>query len=423
MKSYSSEVNQLAQSAANAQRSGDAAGAAQLWTQILARAPDHPEALFALGRQAMDARNLHQALDLLRRAAASNPTQPVIHLNIAYVAEAMGDIYAQGQALDAAIKADPYFYPAQFARGAYLEKSGRPKQAANVYSNALRISPPRDQLPPTIQAHAIRAANVVEAFTAQKEAFLRSRTAAARERLRGEDLGRAEESLAIMAGVKKAYVHQPVRFHFPELPATCFFKRSHFPWLAQLEAATNDIAAELEGILREIGGEFEAYVQKEATEPLNQWAELNKSNRWSALFLWRDGTRVDHICRRAPKTAALLEQIPVLDVPGRGPTAFFSALDAKTHIPPHTGVNNIRSIVHLPLIVPENTWFRVGNDKRPFKRGEAWVFDDSIEHEAMNDSDERRIILIFDVWNPNLTDAERQIVREMMAAEDEFERE
>ncbi|HAH11667.1 MAG TPA: aspartyl beta-hydroxylase, partial [Alphaproteobacteria bacterium] len=152
------------------------------------------------------------------------------------------------------------------------------------------------------------------------------------------------------------------------------------------------------GILREIGSEFEAYVQKEATEPLNQWAELNKSQRWSALFLYKDGTRIDHICRRAPKTLAILERIPRLDIPGRGPTAFFSALDAKTHIPPHTGVNNIRSIVHLPLIVPENTWFRVGNDKRPFKRGEAWVFDDSIEHEAMNDSDERRIILIFDVW-------------------------
>jgi aspartyl/asparaginyl beta-hydroxylase (cupin superfamily) len=52
--------------------------------------------------------------------------------------------------------------------------------------------------------------------------------------------------------------------------------------------------------------------------------------------------------------------------------------------------------------------------------GQAWVFDDTIEHEAWNDSDDTRTILIFDVWNPYLTAAERDLVCAMMAAKNAF---
>ncbi len=52
---------------------------------------------------------------------------------------------------------------------------------------------------------------------------------------------------------------------------------------------------------------------------------------------------------------------------------------------------------------------------------EAWVFDDTIEHEAWNDSDELRIILIFDVWNPFLSEAERELITAMLHAQNEFQ--
>jgi aspartate beta-hydroxylase len=35
------------------------------------------------------------------------------------------------------------------------------------------------------------------------------------------------------------------------------------------------------------------------------------------------------------------------------------------------------------------------------------VFDDSIAHEAINQSDHTRVVLIFDTWNPYLGEAER----------------
>jgi aspartyl/asparaginyl beta-hydroxylase (cupin superfamily) len=102
-------------------------------------------------------------------------------------------------------------------------------------------------------------------------------------------------------------------------------------------------------------------------------------------------------------------------VPGSAPSAFFSTLAPKTLIPPHTGVTNARLVVHVPLIVPPGCWFRVGNERREWKPGEALIFDDTIEHEAWNGSDELRAVLIFDVWNPYLDEKERALVCELLA--------
>jgi aspartyl/asparaginyl beta-hydroxylase (cupin superfamily) len=150
--------------------------------------------------------------------------------------------------------------------------------------------------------------------------------------------------------------------------------------------------------------------------PLDQWAELNKSRRWSAFFLWRDGVRVDAHADRCPRTAGLLARAPTADVRGYAPTAFFSILDRKSHIPPHCGVTNARLIVHLPLVVPPNCRFRVGSQTREWREGEAWVFDDTIEHEAWNDSEIPRAILIFDTWHPALNAGEREMIRTAVPA-------
>jgi aspartate beta-hydroxylase len=88
----------------------------------------------------------------------------------------------------------------------------------------------------------------------------------------------------------------------------------------------------------------------------------------------------------------------------------YSLLAPHTRIPPHTSSTNARLIVHLPLIVPGGCRFRVGNETREWEEGKAWVFDDTIDHEAWNDSGHLRVILMIDVWNPYLTAAEREMV-------------
>jgi aspartyl/asparaginyl beta-hydroxylase (cupin superfamily) len=89
----------------------------------------------------------------------------------------------------------------------------------------------------------------------------------------------------------------------------------------------------------------------------------------------------------------------------------FSILKPGAIIPPHTGVTNIRAVVHLPLVVPSNCGFRVGAESREWREGVAWAFDDTIEHEAWNGSAQPRAILIADAWNPHLCEDERILLR------------
>jgi aspartyl/asparaginyl beta-hydroxylase (cupin superfamily) len=105
---------------------------------------------------------------------------------------------------------------------------------------------------------------------------------------------------------------------------------------------------------------------------------------------------------------------------GTAPTAVFSLREPKTRIPPHTGVNNARLIAHLPLIVPSGCGFRVGAETRHWEPGKAFVFDDTIEHEAWNDSDQLRVVLILDLRNPYLAPAEREMVTALSAGVGEF---
>jgi aspartyl/asparaginyl beta-hydroxylase (cupin superfamily) len=94
----------------------------------------------------------------------------------------------------------------------------------------------------------------------------------------------------------------------------------------------------------------------------------------------------------------------------------FSMLAPRTHIPPHTGVANTRLVCHLPLIVPPDCGFRCGATSCEWHIGKAFVFDDTIEHEAWNDSDELRVVLIVDLWPPALDEVDREMVSTIIGA-------
>ena len=205
---------------------------------------------------------------------------------------------------------------------------------------------------------------------------------------------------------------------YPYLPPVQFFDPALFPWFDRLAAATPVIRAELQTLLAAGGDGFAPYVAYPKGAPVNQWATLNHSDAWSAQFLIQHGVTNSVVRQNCPQTAALLDTLPLFNLPGRGPVAFFSLLKPRTHIPPHTGATNIRTIVHLPLIVPENCQFRVGNDTLPWVEGEPFAFDDTIEHEAINGSDTLRAVLIVDCWNPYLTGLERELLGHYVAALD-----
>ena len=148
---------------------------------------------------------------------------------------------------------------------------------------------------------------------------------------------------------------------------------------------------------------------------MSRWISGSRSTR-AAIHLIQYGKLVDANARHCPETMALLQTVPQPLVPGASPNAMFSLLAPNTTIPPHVGISNTRLVCHLPLIVPDGCWFRVGAETRHWKPGEAFVFDDTMEHEAANPTEELRVVLIFDVWHPDLSEPEREAVAALIGS-------
>lgn len=413
-------IVQLRQAASSAAASGRLDEAAALWDQVLSLSADHPEALYFMGQRALQRGDVAGARALFERAARAAPKDPVVQLGLAFACRRAGDDKAEMAALTAALTADPYCYPALLAKGASLERHGLRRQAARLYKDALKIVPPDDRLAPPLRDEVARARASVRENARALTAFLEEKIGPIRARHASADQRRADEAMGALVGANRIYASEASLLRIPQLPAVPFFDRSQFPWLRDVEAATAAIREELYALLGSKKEDFAPYMHYPADAPLEQWAELNNSPRWSALYLWKDGKRVEENCAVCPRTVAALAAVPMAAVPGAEPLAMFSALEPRTRIPAHTGVTNARAVVHLPLILPGQCRFRVGNETREWKDGEAWAFDDTIEHEAWNDSDRLRVILIFNVWNPYLSEAERELAGALISGYYEF---
>lgn len=377
----------------------------------------------ALIEQALAAfrrRDPQGALAWLAKADAAGPADIDIKLHQGLALRLLGDLPGAIAAFDEALALDPYHFVALLSKAAVLERLVGERQAAGVYRSALKVAPPFDQLDPAMRAAAERAQALVARTADALEAYMQDQLAGQGGDCPPAARARFDEGLRVFAGKARVYQQQPIDLHYPRLPAIPFYDRGLFPWLPKLEAATDMIRGELETALAEAEDEFTPYIAYPKGAPVNQWEELNHSRRWSSFFLWKNGARQEAACARCPKTAGLLDELPMAVQPGFAPTAVFSALEARTHIPPHTGSANTRLLVHLPLILPGPARFRVGAETRDWRMGEAWVFDDTIEHEAWNDADALRVILIFDIWNPFLDEAERGLITAMLAARNAF---
>jgi aspartyl/asparaginyl beta-hydroxylase (cupin superfamily) len=367
-------------------------------------------------RENLEARDPGTARSSLERAMGLRPGDLNARLLLAAACRMQGDHRAALEALNGALSLDPYAFVTHLSIGASLEGIGELHAAAKSYRSAVSLAPPKAKVPAPLRESMEHAVEFIQRDTERLHAFLVEATKDERASSPSEALRRFDECLSIFSGRSKRFVHEASLLYFPQLPALPFHDDAHFPWMPRLEAATEAIREELLTVMKEDWEAFHPYIQYPENAPVRQWKTLNFSPAWSAFELWRDGQRVEGNCRRCPRTTAILESLPLVDVPGLSPNAMFSVLAPHTHIPPHTGSTNVRLIVHLPLILPAGCRYRVGNDHREWKPGKAWVFDDTIEHEAWNDSDETRVILMFDVWNPLVTEAERALVKAMLLA-------
>jgi aspartate beta-hydroxylase len=394
--------------------------AGKLVEMALSRAPDHPVVLNAVGGHYFRRGDARRARESFDRALAGDESSKVIWLNLATACRALEDTAAESQALERALALDPRYLLALLHKGELMERLGKAKAAALIYGAALASVPPGAAPGPGIERALQHAESVVRAHGAMIESFIESAVSRTRERHAGSDLSRFNTCLASYVGRRRIYAPDPKLLHVPFLPAIEFFRREDFPWLDALEAATPAIAAEAERLLNGDRSGFVPYIAYPPGTPVDQWAELNHSSNWSVYSLWKNGEPVEAHIAQCPDTAAAIDGLPLCDIPGVAPGVYFSVLKPGARIPPHTGVTNARSIVHLPLIIPEGCGFRVGGEVRPWERGKAWVFDDTIEHEAWNPSRETRVIMIFDIWNPLLSGAERDMLKGLVQSIDAY---
>ena len=355
-----------------------------------------------------------EARRLLEVLAADAPERLETWLKLAAMCRAQGDLDAALAAVAGALRADPLSFLSLLMKASLLDAAGRAFEAGEAYGHALAQRPER--MPAELAGTVATAEQRHAAHVAASGQRLATAVAAQADQLADSEWRRVRRFQSNILRTTRPFHSEPSHFHYPGLVEREFHDPEDFPWLADLEGATAVVAEEFHRVMAAERAELVPYIQYPDDVPLRQWAELNRNPAWTAIHLVQNGETVAANARHCPATMALLAPLDQPQIPQRGPNAMFSLLAPGAHIPPHTGVANTRLVCHLPLIVPQGCWFRVGAERRDWAVGKAWVFDDTIEHEALNPSDALRVILIVDTWHPGLSPAERAAVTATMVA-------
>lgn len=375
------------------------------------------------GFEALRRHQLQAARAFFQQAITAGLADADAQVGLALAEAKLGDAGAAHAALQAALLLQPRHLRALVLRADLLAQAGDAREAAAAYQLVLRAVPDPAPLPPPLKREWERARDGAARFAGQLQQALDERLQLVLREARaahGEAATvRFAQAVEQLMGRQPVYRSAPSLFRFPGLADIAFFNPAHFDWIPALEAQTEVIREELRALLLQQDARFRPYVERVPGRPvLNPGGLLDKPD-WSACYLWRDGEPVPAMQAACPRTVAALEALPLARVPCRTPNVLFSLLRPGAHIPPHHGLLNTRCIVHLPLIVPAcepPCRLRVGAELHAWREGRAVVFDDSIEHEAWNPSQQLRVVLLFEVWRPELTPPEREWVCRLFEA-------
>lgn len=348
-------------------------------------------------------------------AAAGNGIAPP-WLLIAQTCRMERDEAGELAALDKLLAEQPRHVRGLIMKGDVLGRRGDLRAAHTFYQVAVNVAESTPNLPPNLAAEVQRAAAELRRSQSDYRAHLDAALAKAGHTPTALK-PRVRDALALASGEKQLYLQEPTSFYFPGLPQIQFYEREAFDWVPAIEAETAAIRAELDAVLAQTH-DFPPYVEEDPSRP-NKAHYLVANRDWGAFHLLR-GEPVEPNASMCPNTIAALTPTPQPAIRGRSPMALFSLLKPGAHIFAHNGLINTRLICHLPLIVPEGCRFRVGNEVRPWEEGKLLIFDDTIEHEAWNDGASRRVVLLFEIWRPEIDEEERAALTTLFQAIDEF---
>jgi len=305
-----------------------------------------------------------------------------------------------------------------------LERLGERERASLAYAKAARLNLGKEVLldDPTLPAHArdrVRRGNALIG------GFLRELHGNAVDEIRrswpGVDLERVAASswrrMHRTAIALSNPAQSPHWFYVPHLDRSAWFEREEFPCVEALEARSDEILTEVR----------ERYRIEDDTRPYlshgnytDEWRNIVGTTNWGACHFYNGFRRDEATYSRFPVTASVLDDLPLFRVEGNAMEALYSVLKPGMQIPPHQGVSNVKLTVHLPLVVPENCFLLVQDEARRVEFGRCVFFDDSFQHAARNDSKDVRIVLLFQVWHPDLREEERAAIEVSYAAHERW---
>jgi aspartate beta-hydroxylase len=406
-------------------RQGRVLEAERLYERALEASPNDVEALNMVALGELRQGRAPKAMRLLHRAVELAPQDALTRHNLARAHEAAGDHASAIASWQAAVQLQADFFLARLHLAIALERAGQTHSALIQYSRALKDAQERGRwtnastTPPGLRPMVERAVYTVR--TGRRALFLGLLEPLV-QRYGRESMTRVEQCLRIYLGEQQGESsdprQQPTFLFFPGLPPAAYLDRSLFPWIPEFEAQTPAIHAELAALLPSSQGRERVFTTEELEQQNLRGLDVPPS--WNGYYFYRHGERREDNCSACPATARAIDALPLSRVPGHGPEVLYSVFTPGTHLLPHKGVTNTRLVGHLPLIIPPDCALNVGGEVHVWEPGRVVIFDDTYEHEAWNRSQQTRVVMIFDIWNPYLTEAEQAALADLVPAIGKF---
>lgn len=213
----------------------------------------------------------------------------------------------------------------------------------------------------------------------------------------------------------------PSVFYYPGLSSvhplwTNYFKENHMGLLSKLEDNFEAIRDEYMNM------HFRQKTEDSTTgsDYIDEHKNFLHTGDWDWMSYVLKGKKQSSFAEKCPITASVLDSTSRLMTGTPLSFAFFSTMGPGAQIKPHFGPCNLRIRVHFPLVVPSgDVGMKIGNEIVRWEAGKPLLFDDSYEHEVWNRSSGDRVILLFDLWHPELEESEIASIQEMFAFAEE----
>lgn len=350
--------------------------------------------------EALQQGEFERAARMLQDLSAAIPETDMPWEVLARAEESRGRLDASVAAIDRRLALEPRNVGALLVKGALLERMGDHRAASSYYSIAIAQQAVDNSCPDHLLELLRHAEQARISLSDRFREYLQDSMAR-------KQSPRFRRAMAMLTGEKELYLQQPSMFYFPELPQRQFYEVEEFDWLEPMLGFLPAMKDELARVEERAGESFAPYVQRVENRPAPNNPLLDDPS-WGAYWFWRAGEVVDANARDCPATMEALAHAPMPLIAQRSPMALWSRLTPGTHIEPHHGLLNTRLICHIPIRTAPECFLRVGNETREWAEGIPLIFDDSFEHEARNGGNGVRTVLLFEIWRPEISEAERE---------------